>query len=113
MINLRFEDDNERIGGQIRVYANRAPIGTLFPYDDWLRWDPDGKNIHVKYQFRHEETFFEVVNLLKEYKTQQGFKYLIVTSINGGYAAQLGEELIKSAGFVNLPNENPDIFFLE
>lgn len=113
MIFLKFEKADDCIGGLIRVLANRASIGTLFPFEKWLKWEPDIRNYNVKFQFRNEDTFLEVVNQLKNYKAQQGYKYLVITSIGNGYASQLDKELIRKAGFVSLPNESPDLFFLE
>lgn len=109
MIDFRYEEKKYHT----IVFANDAQIGTLFPFNDFMSWSPNDMFRNVRFQFRKEEIFLEVVKELKRYTKEQGCKYLVVSRSNNGYVTQLGEEMVQRAGFRNLPNNNPDFFFLD
>lgn len=116
-INYRYEEtENAGTDGYIKVYANDAPIGVLYgtaSSKDLLIWSPDKRVCNVKFQFRNDETFLTVVNELRRYKNEKGFKYLTIWSHKGEYADLLNKELIKKAGFYQLPDAHPACYFVE
>lgn len=112
-IMFRYEKTNRYGADSIEVFANDAQIGFLFGDYDHLVWNPDVKNYNVRFQFRNELTFQTVVKELKRYKTEQGYKYLTITSVNGGFATALDQDMLKRAGFHYLPKMDPSLMFLE
>lgn len=104
----------ENLGNRFfEVFANDAPIGDLKELDNRLCWSPYNMARSIRFQFRNDSTFFDVVNALYAFKNEKGYRYLVVTCNDNGFVAQLGEKLIRKAGFVNLPNEDPNLYFLE
>ena len=116
MIQFRYEESTHYTDGRIEVYANEAPIGTLSSLpvaQDQLTWHPNDKIHTAKFQFRKEDTFLAVVRELKRYKDENGYKYLTIWAHNYGYAALIDKDILKKAGFKNLPDTNPACMFLE
>lgn len=117
-IQFRYQKSTRYTDGREEVYANKANIGTLSQNKvapECLYWSPDiSENMvyNVSFQFRNEETFMTVVEELKRYKTEQGYKYLVVYTFNG-YLDKLDKKLFEKAGFRTLPKENPEFMFLE
>lgn len=109
MIELTFEEKQ----GCTIVYANGANVGHLIQCNKWLSWFPNTQFHSIRFQFRKEQTFLDVVRGLKNYKDQLGFEYLAISKENNGFAAQISEETIFKAGFVHLPDTNPDHFCLK
>ena len=54
-----------------------------------------------------------VVEELKRYKNEHGYKYLTIWTYNEGYASKLDRDMLERAGFKNLPDEHPACMFLE
>lgn len=115
-IQFKFEPCTRYTDNRIDVYANEANIGTLscMPVaPEQLIWTPDERVYNVKFQFRNEETFITVVDELRRYKNEQGYKYLTIWTYNNGYASIIDKELLEKAGFKNLPDTHPACMFLE
>lgn len=115
-IQFRYEKSERYSDERIEVYANKANIGTLSTMavaPDQLCWSPDTMTYNVKFQFRNEETFMAVVEELKRYKNEHGYKYLTIWTYNEGYASKLDKGMLERAGFKNLPDEHPACMFLE
>lgn len=115
-IDIRFEPNSNYIDDRIEVYANDACVGTLSSSDampDQLVWNPNDKVYNIRFQFRNTQTFLSVVEQLKLYKSQHGYKYLTIYDYNMGYVALLDEELLKKAGFKHLSDISSECMFLE
>ena len=115
-IEMRYEPSTRYTDERIEVYANQANVGTLSTMKvapEQLCWSPDDRTYNVKFQFRNYDTFAAVVENLKQYKNEHGYKYLTIWTYNYGYASVLDREMIEKVGFKNLPDNNPACFFLE
>lgn len=115
-IQFRYEPSTRYTDNRIEVYANEAPIGTLLSIavaPEQLTWYPDNRVYNVKFQFRNEDTFLSVVEELKRYKNENGYKYLTIWTYNQGYAELIDREWLEKAGFKNIPDTNPACMFLE
>lgn len=114
-IQFRYEKSDRYSDGFIEVFANEAQIGILSSnaVPEQLEWDPDIEHNNARFQFRKEETFNEVVNELKRYKNEKGFRYLTICRYNNGYMAQLDKDMLERAGFKILPDKHPAFMYLE
>lgn len=115
-IQFRYEESERFSDGRIEVYANKAKVGTLSSMavgPDQLCWSPDIDTYNIKFQFRNEETFKAVVDELRRYKNEHGYKYLTIWTYNEGYASKLDKAMLERAGFRYHPDENPACMFLE
>lgn len=115
-IQFRYEPSTRYTDNSIEVYANEAPIGTLSSLvatSEQLCWSPDDRVRNLKFQFRKADTFLSVVEELKRYKNENGYKYLTIWTYNRGYAALIDKEWLEKAGFKNLPGMDPACMFLE
>ena len=115
-IQFRYEPSIRYTGGEIEVYANDAPIGSLSSFGvtpEQLNWSPDDRVYNIKFQFRNEDTFLSVIKELKRYKDENGYKYLTIWTYNNGYAEQIDKLLLDKAGFKHLPDMHPACMFLE
>ena len=109
LVELTFEEKNY----VSLVFANGANVGHLVPCRTWLVWFPNDEFRNIRFQFRNEQIFLDIVQGLKKYKDEKGFDYLAISRENNGYAAQISEETIFKAGFIHLPDTNPDHFCLK
>lgn len=115
-IQYRYEPSSYYKDNRIEIYANEALIGTLSSMTvapEQLIWNPDDRVYNVKFQFRNEETFISVVEELKRYKNENGYKYLTIWSYNRGYAELIDKDLLEKAGFKHIPDMHPECMFLE
>lgn len=115
-IQFRYERSTRYTDNRIEVYANEASIGTLSSIavtPEQLNWSPDDRVYNVKFQFRNEDTFLAVVDELKRYKNENGYKYLTIWTYNYGYAELIDKRLLEKAGFKHLPDMHPACMFLE
>ena len=115
-IQFRYEKCERYTDDRIEVFANEASVGTLSNIAQepkWLNWFPDEKNYNVAFQFRREETFFEVVDELKRYKDAHGYEYITIWSFSGGFVAKLDIKMLEKAGFHHIRGKHPDCMFLE
>lgn len=115
MIRISIEDSTH-LNNAKDVIANDVCVGHLSSIaaaPEELRWDPYYEAENVKFQFRNESTFMEVVEAIKRYKDEQGHKYLSIWEYANGYVAQLNKELLEKAGFRHLPDKHPAAMYLE
>lgn len=115
-IQFSYEPCERYSDNRIEVHANEASIGTLqsiVAAPDQLTWFPDERVYNVKFQFRNEDTFLAVVEELRRYKNEHGYKYLTIWTYNNGYAAIIDKNLLAKAGFKNIPDMHPACMFLE
>lgn len=115
-IQFKYEPSKRYTDNRIEVYANEATIGTLSSMavaPEQLTWYPDDGIYNVKFQFRNKDTFLSVVEELKRYKNENGYKYLTIWSYNHGYAELIDKDLLSKAGFKHLPDMHPACMFLE
>lgn len=117
LINFSYKESEKYTDDAIEVFANDANVGILSSQKNFpghLMWHPDFEKTYcVRFQFRHEETFLSVVEELKRYKDEHGYKYLTIWAYNGGYASLLDMSLLEKAGFKTLQDMDPNCLFLE
>ena len=112
-VEMRYEPSKRYTDERMEVYANKANVGTLQAMGNQLNCYPDDYTHNVKFQFRNYDTFAAVVEGLRQYKNEQGYKYITIWTYNYGYAAVLDRDMIEKVGFKHLPDNNPACFFLE
>ena len=111
-VTLKFTKEDRLTDNPLTVYANDACVGNVIAAMENLIWNSGG-NYNPKYQFRNEDIFAAVVAELKKYKDEHGFKYLVIDNHSNGFASVLDPVMIRRAGFRQLPDNNPALYFLE
>lgn len=115
-IHFNYKQSTVSQNNYIEVYANDAPIGTLSSTaaaSEQLFWSPSDKVYRADFQFRNEDTFLSVVDELKRYKTEHGYRYLTIATFQSEYGDLLDIQLLKKAGFTHIPNKHSSFLFLE
>ena len=115
-IALKYEPTSQYADNRISVYANDVCVGTLSTsaaVPEQLIWNPDDNVYNIRFQFRNPDTFISIVESLKYYKDEHGYKYLTICDYNNGYVALLDDELLKKAGFKSIPDISSACLFLE
>ena len=100
----------------IDVFANDVPVGILKPHGiikDELEWDTWLDYEGTKFALKDIETVKLIVNELKRYKDEHGFKYLCISNHLGGIATFFKEGTLKELGFKRLPEHRDVYLFLE
>lgn len=109
-------EPSSRYKDKIEFKVNDVLVGLLSSSvhaPDQLNWHPEPMNYYVRFQFRKLETWVTVVEELKRYKDENGYKYLTIWDMNNGYAAELDREFIEKVGFRQLPDHHSACYFLE
>lgn len=115
-IALKYEPTSQYNDDRINVYANDVCVGTLSTSSavpEQLIWNPNDKVYNIRFQFRNPDTFISIVESLKHYKNEHGYKYLTICDYINGYVSLLDDELLKKAGFKSIPDISSVCMFLE